>query len=302
MIQSLYARLKQEIHKVYVGDDDIIRVLIIALLSGGHVLVEGMPGFAKTTITKTLAQCISGSFKRIQFSKDLVPADITGTNAYHEGKCAFVPGPLFTHVLLANEVNRAPERVQNLLFEAMNERQITVEARTYALKKPFLVLATQMIDEDNGIMPLTDSQLDRFAFRICLKEPSLSQELVIMQNAAKQAPELETIITTQEVTELVQRLESVLVHDNITRYIVDIVRATRECEDFLHGASPRAGTMLLRASQALALLHGRMYVTAEDVKWVAPYVINHRLKTLPSAYQSVDEIMANIIATTCPST
>ena len=299
MIRSLYARLKQEISKVYIGENDTLCLLIAAMFAGGHVLIEGMPGLAKTTLAKTLAQCISGGFKRIQFTSDLMPSDVTGSNIYrvNDGSFNFIPGPIFTHVLLADELNRAPAKTQSALLEAMQERQVTVDGRTYALKKPFIVLATQNTDEEAGIYPLPESQLDRFMFRIQLKYPSLIQELQIIQNAAHTAPVLETIMTSKEVMEISAKIENVMVHDNIARYIVDIIRATRENNHLVHGASPRAGTILLRAAQTFALLNDNAFVSPEEVRFAAPYVLNHRLKLRPESTTTVHAVIQNILNT-----
>ncbi len=268
------------------------------MFAGGHVLIEGLPGLAKTTLARTLAQCISGGFKRIQFTSDLMPSDITGSNIYrlNDGSFNFIPGPIFTHVLLADELNRAPAKTQSALLEAMQERQVTVDAHTYALKKPFIVLATQNTDEEAGVYPLPESQLDRFMFRIQLGYPTLEQELKIITNAAKPSPEVEMVLSAEQVTEIASQIETIGVHENVARYIVDIIRATRADNNLIHGASPRAGTALLRAAQTFALLRGSSFVAPNDVKSAAPHVLNHRLKTRPESTVSVNHILSGILS------
>ena len=297
MIRSLYVRLRQEINKVYIGDDDTLRVLICALIGGGHVLIEGLPGLAKTTLARTLAQSISGGFKRIQFTSDLMPSDITGSSIYrmNDGSFNFIPGPIFTHILLADELNRAPAKTQSALLEAMQERQVTVDARTYALKHPFMVLATQNTDEEYGTYPLPESQLDRFMFSLQLKYPSFSQELQILQTAAAPAPKIETIMTPDECVTLSNNLENIMVNDNIMRYIVSLVRTTREDPRFVHGISPRGGATLLRAAQTFAMLRGRTYVTPDDVKWAAPHVFRHRLRARGEQQLTVEQMIAELL-------
>ncbi|MCL2326789.1 MAG: AAA family ATPase, partial [Proteobacteria bacterium] len=199
MSQSLFARFRNEITKVYVGEDDTIQALVVALIAGGHVLIEGNPGLAKTTLAQTLASCIAGTFRRVQFTIDLLPSDITGANIYrlHDGTFQFIPGPVFTHVLLADELNRAPAKTQSALLEAMQERQVTVDTETHPLPRPFIVLATQNPHEDQGTYPLPDSQLDRFMFRLRLGYPTPAQELQIIHFASR-APQTPSPVLTPE--------------------------------------------------------------------------------------------------------
>lgn len=291
--KALFTRMRTEISKLYKGTQDTIDVLLVALIAGGHVLIEGLPGLAKTTLARALSQCISGDFKRIQFTMDLLPSDITGSSIYRMNASIFefIPGPIFANVILADEINRAPSKTQSALLEAMQESQVTVDAQTHLLERPFIVLATQNPDEAYGTYPLPEAQLDRFLFRLRLGYPSAEEELEIIQSNRLSPPELDHIISKAQAIELIESVDAIEIHDKMAQYIVTLIRTTRQIPDLERGASPRAGTALLRASKARAILKGRGYVTPDDVQWACPLVLNHRLIAREDATRSVDELI-----------
>ncbi len=288
--QSSILELRNALSTVIVGQETLLDRLIIGLLADGHVLVEGLPGLAKTTAVKTLAAAIHGSFRRIQFTPDLLPGDLTGTDIYHEGRFEFVEGPLFHEIILADEINRAPAKVQAALLEAMQEHQITVGGVTRPLPPLFMVMATQNPLEQAGTYPLPEAQLDRFLLHVSLDYPNDAEELEILRRdrahpaVAGRAP-LTAVVDTATVLAAREEVRQVHVSDEVERYIVALVRATRAPGEWrAHwaqavevGASPRASLALLHASAAAAYLRGRDYVTPDDVRELAADCLRHRI-------------------------
>jgi MoxR-like ATPase len=274
-------RIIENISRVIVGKDQAIELLLVGLLAEGHVLLEDVPGVAKTLLAKSLAKSIGGSFDRVQFTPDLLPADITGFNVYDQnaGRFSFHPGPVITNVLLADEINRTIPRTQSSLLECMEERQVTVDGNTHLLPAPFLVMATQNPIELEGTFPLPEAQLDRFLLKIRLGYPDKKEEIQIMKRFQETDPflRLQPVTTPEEITELQKARRRIHVSQPIREYIADIVRATREDDAIQFGASPRASLGLMRAGQALATLRGRKYVLPDDIKHLARPVLNHRL-------------------------
>jgi MoxR-like ATPase len=288
--QSRVLELRQALSRVIVGQDSLLDRLVVGLLAGGHVLVEGVPGLAKTTAVKTLAAAIHGSFRRIQFTPDLLPGDLTGTDIYHEGQFEFIEGPLFHEIILADEINRAPAKVQAALLEAMQEHQITVGGVTRPLPPLFMVMATQNPLEQAGTYPLPEAQLDRFLLHVALGYPSDAEELDILRRDRTQATSaghapVAAVIDTATVLAAREDVQKVHVSDEVERYIVALVRATREPGEWRAdwaqavdvGASPRASLALLHASAAAAYLRGRDYVTPDDVRDLVADCLRHRI-------------------------
>ena len=281
--------LRQEVGKVIVGQEKILDRLLMALMCEGHVLLEGVPGIAKTTLVRSLAQAIGMAFHRISFTPDLLPADVTGTMIYNPKDGTFTPkkGPVFTNILLADEINRAPAKVQSALLEAMQERQVTVGDATYKLPSPFLVLATQNPIEQEGTYPLPEAQIDRFMFKCIVNLPSRDDERKIMARFTKQTkPETQPVIDAAAISNFRAVLDQVYCDEKVCDYILDIVFCTREpekykladmCPYISYGASPRASLYLNLAARANAMMHGRAYATPQDVKEIAHDVLRHRL-------------------------
>lgn len=283
------SRMLQEVGKVVVGQEDMLEGIIMGLLTGGHVLLEGVPGLAKTLTIATIAKAISLDFQRVQFTPDLLPSDLIGTMIFNPKSGEFAPkkGPIFTNIVLADEINRAPAKVQSALLEAMAEKQVTIGETTYLLAKPFLVLATQNPLEQEGTYPLPEAQMDRFMFKIVVTYPNKAEELSILNRmATEELPEVQTVITKEELLRAKKYVDSVYVDDKIRSYIVEMVMATRKPAEYglghmanliLVGGSPRATISLIRSAKAHAFIKSRGYVTAEDVKAVAYNVLRHRL-------------------------
>jgi MoxR-like ATPase len=285
-------RLLSEVNKVIVGQRDMIERVFMGLLCGGHVLLEGAPGLAKTLTVNTLARCLELEFKRVQFTPDLLPSDVLGTVIYNHQSGTFTNkrGPIFTNLLLADEINRAPAKVQSALLEAMAERHVTIGDQSYPLPRPFLVLATQNPIEQEGTYNLPEAQLDRFMFKIKVDYPSAAEELEIMARMGSSPeapkPEAQRVLGPADIEAVRKTLDEIIVEDPVRRYIVDVVAATRrpgvaglaELEPFIDfGASPRATISLLLAARAHAFMRRRGYVSPEDVKAVAPDVLRHRI-------------------------
>lgn len=274
-------RLKHNLSRTIVGKGDAIRLTLVALLSGGHALLEDVPGVGKTLLAKSIARSIAGEFQRIQCTPDLLPTDITGTNIWNPrtGEFEFLPGPVFTNILLTDEINRATPRTQSALLEVMEEQQVTVDRVSRQVPKPFFVIATQNPIEYQGTFPLPEAQMDRFALSLSLGYPSESEELQMLQRLTSgvKVEELQPCLTPEEVLELQQFCSRVQVETSVQQYILSLVRTTRDHEDIALGVSPRGAIALHRATQALAFLAGRDYALPDDVKFLAPYVLSHRL-------------------------
>lgn len=272
---------KANISKVMVGKAATIQLLLVALISEGHVLIEDVPGVGKTLVSKALAKSMGGLFKRIQFTPDLLPADITGFNVYNRetGSFSFQPGPVMANVLLADEINRTVPRTQASLLESMEEGQVTVDGKTLQLPKPFFVMATQNPIELEGTFPLPEAQLDRFLLKISLGYPDGEDEIEILERFQNGDPllDLEPVVTPQDIGAIQKKRRQIIVSRPVKAYIADLVRSTRENSHFRFGASPRGSLGLMRASQALAALLGREYVLPDDVKQLAIPVLAHRL-------------------------
>jgi len=276
-------RFTDSVHKVIVGQDETIRLSFMALALRGHILIEGVPGTAKTLLARTAARLIGGSFKRIQFTPDLMPSDIVGTSIFEIATSSFRIrlGPVFANVVLADEVNRAPAKTQAALLEAMEERQVTLEGQSNALPDPFIVIATQNPVEYEGTYPLPEAELDRFLFKAVVAYPQQPEEAAILRRHDKGRP-LDLVETLDPLgsTDLVtsrQEIENVTVEDSVVGYIVRIVEETRRSGDLQLGASPRAGVHLLHAAKAAAALEGRDFVTPDDVKSLVPPTLRHRV-------------------------
>ena len=280
--KELVARIREEVGKVIVGQEKLVDRLVLALVTDGHILLEGVPGLAKTLSCNTLAKVLGLDFKRISFTPDLLPADVVGTLVYSPKTGEFTPkkGPVFTNLLLADEINRAPAKVQSALLESMQEKQVTIGDETYRLPKPFLVLATQNPIEQEGTYPLPEAQVDRFMFKCLVETPTKADERRIMQRFAENAekPEAKTICSPEDIAALRESLKQVYCDEKVGDYILEIVFKTREADAYIqNGASPRATLALNLAARGNALLHGRAYATPQDVKEVVHDVLRHRI-------------------------
>lgn len=282
-------KMKAEIAKVVVGQEAMVDAVIMGLLTGGHVLLEGVPGLAKTLTIATLAKTISLQFNRIQFTPDLLPTDLIGTMVFNPKSGEFFPkkGPIFSNIVLADEINRAPAKVQSALLEAMAEKQVTIGETTYRLDRPFLVLATQNPLEQEGTYPLPEAQMDRFMFKVHVNYPTKSEELEIVNRmSGLQVSEPETVLNQEQLVTATQYVDAIFVDNRLKNYIVDLVMATRnpieyglvDLKELIQvGVSPRASISLIRAAKAHAFLMGRGFVTVEDIKATAHLVLRHRL-------------------------
>ena len=272
-------RLLDEVGRIVVGQQALLEGLLIGLLAGGHVLVEGVPGLAKTTAVRTLAQALGLGFRRVQFTPDLLPGDLVGTPVYHpdERRFAVRQGPIFTPVLLADEINRAPAKVQSALLEAMEERQVTIGDESFALPQPFFVMATQNPIEHEGTYPLPEAQIDRFLLKLVVGYPSAEEEHVIAVRDDVGVSHVDAVADAALVASMQRSAAAVHVADAVSDYAVRLVRRTREERDVTVGASPRASRFLVRAAKARALLDGRDFATPFDVKRTAPDVLRHRI-------------------------
>lgn len=304
MIAEAAQKLRQNIQKVIVGKDEIIDIALIAILCEGHLLLEDVPGTGKTTLAKTIAASLGCDFRRVQFTPDLLPSDVTGIYYYNQKsqEFEFRAGPIFTQILLADEINRATPRTQSSLLEAMQERQVTVDIKTHGLKRPFLVLATQNPVELEGTFPLPEAQLDRFMMKLSLGYPEEEEEYAILTRFAQQDPleTLEQVVSPQEIINMQDMVRDIRVEESVQRYIVGVCRATREHEDIELGASPRATMALYRTCQALAAINGRDFVLPDDVKQMAPHVLTHRLMVNPQTRlrgRKPEEIIRDVVET-----
>lgn len=308
--QELLKRIKQEIHQVIIGQDHLINSLLIGILSDGHLLLEGVPGIAKTLAANSLARTIQAEFKRIQFTPDLLPADLIGTPIYNpkEGTFDIKKGPIFTNILLADEINRAPAKVQSALLEIMQEKQVTIGGETFSAPFPFLVIATQNPIEQEGTYPLAEAQTDRFMMKVKLTYPSREEEKMIIQRMGNLGPipSIKAILKIEDIFELRQLVDAIYLDEKIIDYLLNIIQATRHpeifnipIEGFLeYGASPRATLALKQASKAHALLGGRYFVTPQDIKDIVHAILRHRLRLSYEAEAenlTTDDIITRII-------
>ncbi len=315
-LQAKYAAMKREIAKVIVGQEEMIDEVVTAVFARGHALLTGVPGLAKTLLVRTLSEVMDLSFKRVQFTPDLMPADITGTEVLDEDRATgkhvfrFVRGPVFTNMLLADEINRTPPKTQAALLEAMQEHVVTVGSESYPLSEPFFVLATQNPIEQEGTYPLPEAQLDRFFFNIKVDYPSRDEECEILKaTTGVQGAKPEKIVTAEEILEMQEVIRRVPVADHVVEFAADFVRATRphqpEAPEFVKelvswGAGPRAGMSLITAAKARAVLQGRPYAITADVKWAALPVMRHRIATTFNAEAAgitTDEIITRLLNT-----
>jgi MoxR-like ATPase len=280
-VQEATRAVRQNVSRVMIGKEEVIDLLMVAILCEGHVLFEDVPGIGKTTLAKTLAKSLGCTFQRIQFTPDLLPSDITGITFFNQksSQFEFRPGPLLAQIVLADEINRATPRTQSALLEAMEERQISVERETVMLPRPFAVIATQNPIELEGTFPLPEAQIDRFFMRLRLDYPSHSEERLILQRFKETQPldDLQAVLTGERLQELQHMIRRVRIEPAVENYIVELVRATRNHSGVELGVSPRGTLALYRSSQAYAAIHGRFYVIPDDVKRVAHPVLSHRI-------------------------
>lgn len=280
--------LKQEIHKIIIGQDKMIELMLAGLFSGGHCLLEGVPGIAKTLSAKLLARTLSVGFSRIQFTPDMMPTDVIGTTVFNMKTSEFVfnRGPVFSNIILIDEINRSPAKTQSALFEVMEERQITVDGVTHLLDFPFIVLATQNPIDQEGTYKLPEAQLDRFIFRIKLGYPNLDEEKMILTRfkddfTMHNVNQLNPVMNATEIKNCCDIIEKIIIKDQLLDYIAKIVHTTRNHGDLFLGASPRASLAILKSSKAIAAMSGRNFVTPDDIQYVAYPVLNHRIILTP---------------------
>lgn len=289
--------LTENLGRTIVGKSEAIRLTLVALLAGGHALLEDVPGVGKTLLAKSLARSIDGKFQRIQCTPDLLPSDITGTNIWNQssGEFEFLAGPVFANILLADEINRATPRTQSALLEVMEERQVTIDGVPRQVPNPFFVIATQNPIEYQGTFPLPEAQMDRFTICLSLGYPSEEEELQMLQRVrgGLNVDELQPCISPEEVLELRRICGNVKVESSLQQYILNLVRATREDEEITLGVSPRGTVALQKAAQAFAFLNGRDYAIPDDIKFLAPYVLSHRL--IPSSGKRAQPIVERLL-------
>ncbi len=287
-LRNKTSEIKQAIANVVIGQDEMLEQLMIALLTDGHVLIEGVPGIAKTLTAKLFAKSISADFSRIQFTPDLMPSDITGTSVFNlkTSEFEFRKGPIFSNIVLIDEINRSPAKTQAALFEVMEERQITSDGITYKVEEPFMVIATQNPIEQEGTYRLPEAQSDRFLFKITVGYPSLEDETAIIKNSHKrktksETDEIQAMISKEEIADFRKKIKELYIDENLMKYIAQIVDNTRNNSDLYLGASPRASLNIMNASKANAALNGRDFVIPDDIKYVAYPVLRHRIILSP---------------------
>ncbi len=307
-LNNTVKKIKEEIGKVIIGQQQMIDLFIIAILSDGHVLVEGVPGIAKTLTAKLVAKTLSVDFSRIQFTPDLMPSDILGTSIFNPSSISFEfkKGPVFSNIILIDEINRSPAKTQSALFEVMEERQITIDGNTYSMKKPFLVFATQNPLEHEGTYRLPEAQLDRFIFKIDVGYPNLEEEMKILQSnnerkGKKEMDEVSPVMSIEQLLRYQELVKQVLIEDNIKMFIAQIVNKTRQNGSLYLGASPRASINIMNASKSFAAMKGRDFVTPDDIREIVPHVLKHRIILTPEKEMEgkttndiIEEIISNV--------
>tara|TARA_R110001592_G_scaffold48208_7_gene152118 strand:+ start:8722 stop:9720 length:999 start_codon:yes stop_codon:yes gene_type:complete len=287
-LQESVARVKSELGKVIIGQQDMIELLIVSILANGHSLIEGVPGVAKTVTAKLLAKTMNVDFSRIQFTPDLMPSDILGTSIFNvkTSEFEFKKGPIFSNIILIDEINRAPAKTQAALFEAMAERQITIDGNEYEMQPPFLVFATQNPIEQEGTYRLPEAQLDRFLFKINVQYPTLEEEIKILENKHQQKTAnvetlIDSVLSAVQIATYQKVIKDIIVEDNLLKYIAAIVNNTRTNANLYFGASPRASIAILEASKAVAAINGRDFITPDDIKKVVGPILCHRIILTP---------------------
>jgi MoxR-like ATPase len=304
-ITNAIAHAKQEIRKYVIGQSEMIDLMLIGVLSGGHILLEGVPGIAKTLTAKVLAKTLAVDFARIQFTPDMMPSDIIGTSIYNQkdGEFKFRRGPIFSNIVLIDEINRAPAKTQSALFEVMEERQITYDGVTYEMEFPFLVLATQNPIEQEGTYRLPEAQLDRFLFRVKLHYPTVGEEKEILlryrdEIKSPDLKEIKSVFNASDLQKIQEMVKKVKAEDSILKYISEITHLTREHGKLYLGASPRASLAMLKSAKTLAAMKGRNFIIPEDVQQVAVHVLNHRIILTPEAEMegnSTEDVIQDIL-------
>ncbi len=304
MIKEFATRIRENVKRVMVGKDDVIDMMLIAILSEGHVLLEDVPGTGKTTLAKSIAVSLGCAFRRIQFTPDLLPSDVTGINFFNQKTQSFEfrPGPILSQVVLADEINRATPRTQSALLEAMQERQMTVDGETRSLPRPFLVMATQNPIELEGTFPLPEAQLDRFLMRVPIGYPTEDEENQLVERFRQNDPleMLQPVTEPETVLSLIKQVRSVHMAEAVQNYLVNVTRQTRRSEEIYLGASPRATLALYRTAQARAAIQGRDFVLPDDVKSLAPYVLTHRIQINPQTRlrgRQPEDIVTDVVNT-----
>lgn len=299
-------RVRDEVQKVIIGQEELIELIMVSIFAGGHVLLEGVPGVAKTLASKLLAQTMSVDFSRIQFTPDLMPSDVTGTSVYNMkvGEFNFNKGPIFSNMVLIDEINRAPAKTQASLFEVMEEKQVTVDGTTYPMEFPFMVIATQNPIEQEGTYKLPEAQLDRFLFRIQLTYPQLEEEKQILRRFRddfnkRQINDVRPVLNAKEIKRCQELVEKIHIKDELLDYIAALIHNTRNNGDLFLGASPRASLSIMQAAKAVAAINGRDFVTPDDIQYVAYPVLNHRIILTPEREMEgleVQDVIKDIIA------
>jgi MoxR-like ATPase len=305
-VQRLFNAVQSEVSRVFFGQEELFQGVMVALLSGGHVLIEGVPGLGKTLLARALGRVLGCRFSRIQFTPDLMPSDITGTHVYEErsGEFKFHPGPVFTNILLADEINRSPAKTHAALLEVMQERQVTVDGKRFKMPEPFLVMATQNPIETEGTYNLPEAQLDRFMFKLLVNYPALEHETQLLRQYCQadsallqQEPALQALARREDLLELAAFLTTIRLDEAIVDFIARLVRATRSWRGIYQGASPRAGVCLVQASRVLAAMRGRIFVVPDDVMDLALPAMRHRIVRSPE--MEVEGIEADQILQEC---
>ncbi|MGN6639727.1 MAG: AAA family ATPase [Mucilaginibacter sp.] len=304
-LNAAVEEIKATLSKIIVGQHDSIDLLIAGILADGHVLIEGVPGVAKTLTAKLLAKAIDAQYSRIQFTPDLMPSDVLGTSVFNPKKIdfEFKQGPIFGNIILIDEINRAPAKTQSALFEVMEERQVTIDGQNYSMQEPFIVLATQNPVDQEGTYRLPEAQLDRFLFKIEVKYPSLEEEIVILtqqhqQKTTDQLADIKPVLSKEDIISLRQQVRGFFVEPKILEFVAKIIHETRNNKSLYLGGSPRASLAVINSAKALAAIRGRDFVTPDDIVWVAPAVLRHRIMLTPDKEMegvSTDEVVKQII-------